>query len=1248
MAMSKGFRVLEKSKPPSPHSVLLEHRNKAETLLFESQAVAVLSAQETEIVRKQYTKVLDAYGCLGVLQLNAGDSSLLYLVMVTGCFSVGKILDSEIFRITQTQFVSLQYQPTNEDKVAEIRKVLNSGTFYFSFTNPSSATAPSTFGFDITLSAQRRRRTKETDNRFFWNRMLFIHLLRFGVECNFWLLRAMCGSVEIRTVYAGSKQARAAIISRLSCERAGTRFNVRGTNDEGCVANFVETEQCIYLDNEITSYVQTRGSVPLFWEQPGVQVGSHKVKLSRGFEASRSAFDRHMCTMKARYGQQAIVNLLGTSLIGSKEGEAMLSNEFQRHHRESNHIDVPHLVFDYHQECRSGNTSALAKLKQRLDTTCADFGMFYAIGDAVYREQKGAIRTNCLDCLDRTNCVQTYIGLEILSEQILQMSALVDKKQQMASRFEEVFRQMWINNGNEVSKIYAGTGAIQGGSKLMDGARSAARTIQNNLLDNSKQEAIDVLLVGSTLSSELADRARILLPSNMLHAPTPVLREMCKRYEEYVNPVGIRVACGTYNVNGGKHFRSVAYKDVSLADWLLDCHRLARSRSLVDFSHAEDTNEPPVDVFAIGFQEIVDLNASNIVAASSDNAKSWAEELQKVVSRDEEYVMLTYQQLVGVCLYIFIRPKHAPYIRDVAIDCVKTGLGGATGNKGAAAIRFVLHGTSLCFVCAHFAAGQSQVAERNADYAEITRKIAFPMGRSLKSHDYIFWCGDFNYRIDMDKDELREMLRGGGASTDLSTILPYDQLRIQQNAGSVFNEFLEGEITFPPTYKYDLFSDDYDTSEKARAPAWTDRVLWRRRKQSPDADRHPGWNPGRLVHYGRAELKQSDHRPVIALIDIEVQRIDPARRTTVFGDVIRDLGPPDATILIQANNAGGSGSGGVYADSGDDEDEGSIYDENLMAALIQELTQIGEVTLVRFVGDTMWVTFRDGQSALTAAQKQSVQVCGVQLSIKLKTDNWVEQVEKEILLCTPNTVSFCDASGSSAIGDYNSLGIPEMPAARPKSPPTAQPGRTTGPPSRPPLPKSPQASPKHQPAHHQHPHPLPHQQHHHHPRAGVISLGPEVLLASKVPQKPPQRPTPPVEEYASSSPLPGSPLHSASISSQQQQQADSCAIYEEINDDFIPVQEQPRGPPPPPPPRSDVYDLDVVSNSSSKSTNKSSPPGTSGSSGAGSPLSASNASLGAGPPKGVPPPLPSRRGGPPPIPNRSGGPPPLPARPNVP
>ena len=51
----------------------------------------------------------------------------------------------------------------------------------------------------------------------------------------------------------------------------------------------------------------------------------------------------------------------------------------------------------------------------------------------------------------------------------------------------------------------------------MDGARSAARTIQNNLLDDTKQEAIDMLLFGTSFNSDLANRARALLPSNYVN-----------------------------------------------------------------------------------------------------------------------------------------------------------------------------------------------------------------------------------------------------------------------------------------------------------------------------------------------------------------------------------------------------------------------------------------------------------------------------------------------------------------------------------------------------------------------------------------------------------------------------------------------------------------------------------------------------------------------------------------------------------
>ena len=65
--------------------------------------------------------------------------------------------------------------------------------------------------------------------------------------------------------------------------------------------------------------------------------------------------------------------------------------------------------------------------------------------------------------------------------------------------------------------------------------------------------------------------------------------------------------------------------------------------------------------------------------------------------------------------------------RDVAVEKVKTGMGGATGNKGGVGIRFLLNGTSFCFVCAHLAAGQKQITDRNNDYNEITNKMAFPM-----------------------------------------------------------------------------------------------------------------------------------------------------------------------------------------------------------------------------------------------------------------------------------------------------------------------------------------------------------------------------------------------------------------------------------------------------------------------------------------------------------------------------------------
>ena len=77
--------------------------------------------------------------------------------------------------------------------------------------------------------------------------------------------------------------------------------------------------------------------------------------------------------------------------------------------------------------------------------------------------------------------------------------------------------------------------------------------------------------------------------------------------------------------------------------------------------------------------------------------------------------------------------------RDVAIDSVKTGMHGKAGNKGGVAIRFLLYSTSFCFVCAHLAAGQAHALERAADYADISKRLSFPMVRLPSVTWLILW-----------------------------------------------------------------------------------------------------------------------------------------------------------------------------------------------------------------------------------------------------------------------------------------------------------------------------------------------------------------------------------------------------------------------------------------------------------------------------------------------------------------------------
>lgn len=261
------------------------------------------------------------------------------------------------------------------------------------------------------------------------------------------------------------------LISRLSCRRAGTRFNSRGIDDGGHVANFVETETVYwYPSNLCFSYSQIRGSVPIFWEQaPGLLPGQQKIQITRSIEAAQPAFDKHFENLELNYGTVHILNLLSES----KPGEVELTARYRQHVAQSPLNQVIELEssigqrllqqsqFDFHAETKGpGGYEAAGAVRRLLHNRAEGFAYFMcddsesrkilhgSDNSTLIREpvtilqQEGVFRTNCLDCLDRTNLIQT-----IISQMALE-SFFDHRNEQASADFWMRHSSIWADNGD--------------------------------------------------------------------------------------------------------------------------------------------------------------------------------------------------------------------------------------------------------------------------------------------------------------------------------------------------------------------------------------------------------------------------------------------------------------------------------------------------------------------------------------------------------------------------------------------------------------------------------------------------------------------------------------------------------------------------------------------------------------------------------------------------------------------------------
>uniref|UniRef100_A0A671UNS7 SAC1 like phosphatidylinositide phosphatase b n=1 Tax=Sparus aurata TaxID=8175 RepID=A0A671UNS7_SPAAU len=422
-------------------------------------------------------------GLMGTLRLVAG----MYLVVITKKKKVGDLLGHAVWKALDFDIIS--YKKTilhltdnqmqdNKTFLSMINNVLHTDGFYFATD------------YDLTHTLQRLANTspefqemsllERADQRFVWNG----HLLREFIaqpELHKFVYPVIHGFITMKSSCINGKVFEWSIISRRSCFRAGVRYYVRGT---------------VHSTRQAT----TRGSIPFYWSQRPNLKYKPKPQISKTMN-HLDGFQRHFDSQIILYGRQVILNL-----INQKGSEKPLELAFDKMVTSLGNGMIKYIAFDFHKECSRMRWHRLQILLDMVAEMQDEFGYFLVDADGkVLMNQEGTFRSNCMDCLDRTNVIQSLLARRSLQSQLRRMGVLHAGQQiEDQSDFEKKFKNAWADNADACAKQYAGTGALKTdftrtGKRtqwglLMDGWNSMIRYYKNNFSDGFRQDSIDLFL----------------------------------------------------------------------------------------------------------------------------------------------------------------------------------------------------------------------------------------------------------------------------------------------------------------------------------------------------------------------------------------------------------------------------------------------------------------------------------------------------------------------------------------------------------------------------------------------------------------------------------------------------------------------------------------------------------------------------------------------------------------------------------
>ncbi|KAF2667097.1 hypothetical protein BT63DRAFT_458061 [Microthyrium microscopicum] len=459
-----------------------------------------------------------------------------YMILITKRTQVAMVGGHFIFQIEATEVVPLttgstsRFQRDRNPEEARYLGILQNldltKFFYFSYSYNITRT--------LQENIQREREafnqgvphnTRDWHDMFVWNHHLLEPANGALKRPYDWCVPTIHGYVEQSSLDIFGRRIYLTIIARRSRYFAGARYLKRGANDQGYVANDVETEQIVsdvvttsfhgpgpvlFSSPNYTSYVQHRGSIPLHWSQDNSGVTPKPdidINLVDPFYAAAAL---HFDDLFKRYGAPVYV----LNLIKARERnprESKLGIEFERALAFLNQSlpedkRILYKAFDMSRAAKTRGQDVVGVLELIAQDIMEETGMFQN-GDCVNsipKMQNGIARTNCIDCLDRTNAAQFVIGKRALGHQLQALGVIDGPHLEYDSDVVNTFTHMYHAHGDTIAIQYGGSHLAHTLSTYRklnewknhsrDMVESFKRYYHNSFLDSQRQEAYNLFL----------------------------------------------------------------------------------------------------------------------------------------------------------------------------------------------------------------------------------------------------------------------------------------------------------------------------------------------------------------------------------------------------------------------------------------------------------------------------------------------------------------------------------------------------------------------------------------------------------------------------------------------------------------------------------------------------------------------------------------------------------------------------------